>query len=247
MLLPHMTRRARYMFRMATADLFPPGQRSYTDREEILHAATHGAAVPFAILGLVLLILKAEGIAQTSAAAIYGASAVIVYLASTLYHATHRTSWHGAFRTFDHVAIYLKIAGTYTPLTLLVLPGATGIALLSVVWLLAAAGIAVKLARRHLPPTVAADRVSLGFYLGMGWLGVVLLGPLWSAMGSAEFALLLGGGFFYTVGAGVYSRQAMIYNHLAWHLFVIAGSACHFALVWRLVGAPVPELAGLAG
>ena len=242
-----MTRKTRYMLGMASADLFPPGQRPYTDREEIWHAITHGAAIPFAVLGLVLLILKAEGATQVSAAAVYGASAVIVYLASTLYHATHRTSWHGTFRTFDHVAIYLKIAGTYTPLTLLVLPGATGIALLSVVWLLAAAGIAVKLARRHFPPTVAADRLSLGFYLGMGWLGVLLLGPLWSAMGSAEFALLLAGGFFYTVGAGVYSRQAMIYNHLAWHLFVIAGSACHFALVWRLLGVPMPELAGLAG
>ena len=242
-MLTHLRQKPRYNGGMATADLFPPGQRPYTDREEIWHAVTHGAAIPFAVLGLVLLILKAEGATQTGAAAVYGASAVIVYLASTLYHATFRTSWHGTFRTFDHVAIYLKIAGTYTPLTLLVLPGATGIALLSVVWLLAAAGIALKIARRSLPPTVAADRLSLGFYLVMGWLGVVLLGPLWAALDTFDFALLVSGGLLYSAGAAVYARQAMIYNHLAWHLFVLAGSACHFALVWRLIGAPMPDLA----
>ena len=237
-----MTQRTRYPQGMASADLFAPGQRPYTDREEVWHAVTHGLAVPFAVLGLVLLILKAEGAAQTGVAAVYGASAVIVFLASTLYHATFRTSWHGLFRTFDHIAIYLKIAGTYTPLTLLVLPGATGIALLSVVWLLAAAGIAIKLACHNLPPTVTADRISLAFYLAMGWLGVFLLGPLWSALDVADFALLVGGGLLYSGGAAVYARQAMIYNHLAWHLFVIAGSVCHFILIWRLLGAPMPEL-----
>ena len=241
-MLTPLRQKPSYNRHMASADFFAPGQRPYTDREEILHALTHGIAVPVAVLGLVLLLLRADGVAQQSAAAVYGASVVIVYLASTLYHALHRTVWHRTFRTLDHVAIYLKIAGTYTPLTLLVLPGATGIGLLSVIWLLAAAGIAIKLARHGRPDTAAADRLSLWFYLGMGWLGVVLIGPLWAALGPAEFALLIAGGVLYSAGAAVYARQSMIYNHLAWHLFVIAGSTCHFVLVWMLLGAPVPEL-----
>ena len=228
---------ARYPGDMATADLFPPGIRPYTDREEVLHALTHGAAVPVAALAAVALLTRAEGGAQVTAAAIYGASMVALYLASTLYHATWRTDRQGLFRTIDHAAIYVKIAGTYTPMTLIALPPGPGISLLSAIWLLAAAGIATKLARHGRPADIVGERLSLACYLAMGWVGVLAIGPIFTALGPAGFAWLMAGAGCFTVGAAIYAQQRWQYNHLAWHLFVLAGSACHFVMVWRVIGA----------
>lgn len=221
---------------MATADFFAPGIRPYTDREEVLHALTHGAAVPVAVMAATLLLLRAEGGAQVTSAAIYGASMVALYVASTLYHATWRSQRQALFRTIDHAAIYLKIAGTYTPMTLIALPPGPGIALLSVIWLLAAGGIGVKLARRGRPADVVYERLSLAFYLAMGWVGILAIGPIFAALGPGGFAWLMAGAGCFTVGAAIYAQQRWVYNHLAWHLFVLAGSACHFVMVWRVMG-----------
>ncbi|WP_158259325.1 PAQR family membrane homeostasis protein TrhA [Hasllibacter halocynthiae] len=221
---------------MANADFFPPGHRRYTAREEVLHALSHGIGVPLGIAALVVLVLRAEGGVAVSTAAIYGASVIAVYLASTLYHATFRTRWQGFFRTMDHAAIYLKIAGTYTPLALLALPPTTGIVLLTVVWTLAVTGIATKVWNRNLPAAARAERLSLLFYLGMGWAGVFAVWPLWQTLGPVGFAWLLGGGFCFTVGAWIYSMHERMYSHLWWHVFTMAGSACHFVLIWRVLG-----------
>ncbi len=211
--------------------------RAYTAREELLHATTHGAAVPVAALGLVLLLLRAEGATQVVAAAIYGATLVALYLASTLYHATWRTAWHGTFRTLDHAAIYLKIAGTYTPMALIALPRGPGIALLAVIWLLAAAGVAVKLARHGRPAGARGERWSLAFYLGMAWVGALAIVPIHAALGPANFAWLMAGAASFTLGAAVYAQHRWRYTHVAWHLFVLGGSACHFVMIWRVMGA----------
>lgn len=221
---------------MATADLFAPGIRPYTDREEVLHALTHAAGVPLALAGLILLIGRAQGGVETAAAAVYGASVVAVFMASTLYHASWRSDWQGLFRTIDHAAIYLKIAGTYTPMTLIVMPTGPGLAVLCVIWTLAAAGIAVKLARHGVPPGRVGERLSLVFYLAMGWVGVVVIVPLFAALGPAGFAWLMSGAAFYTLGAAVYAQHRLHYNHLAWHMFVLAGSGCHFVMIWRILG-----------
>ena len=223
---------------MATADLFAPGQRAYSDREEALHALSHGAAIPVLLVGAWLLIARAEGAREVAGAAAFGLSAVAVYLASTLYHASWRsTPWQRLFRMLDHAAIYLKIAGTYTPLALLALPWATGTALLAGIWGLAAAGIGVKLWRYHAPAHRTADWLSLAFYLAMGWCGLLVLAPLWHTLAPAQMGLLLGGGLAFTAGAGVYAMHWLPYTHLVWHLFVMAGTACHFALVWTLIAA----------
>lgn len=222
---------------MATADLFPQGIRPYTDREEVLHALTHGAAVPLAAFGAALLTLRAEGGRELAAAAVYGAAMVALFLASTLYHATWRTERQGLFRTLDHAAIYLMIAGTYTPMALVALPRGTGIALLAVIWLLAAAGIATKLARHGRPSDIVGERLSLACYLGMAWIGVVAIVPIFAALGPASFAWLMAGAASYTIGAAVYAQHQWPYAHLAWHLFVLGGSACHFVTVWRVLGA----------
>lgn len=222
---------------MATADLFPPGQRAYSDREEVLHALSHAVGVPLALWGLWLLLTRAEGGAEITGAAAFGLSAVAVYLTSTLYHATWRsTPWQRLFRMLDHAAIYLAIAGTYTPVLLIALPGAAGAAMLVLIWGLAAAGIAVKVARYRAPAARRSDRLSLIFYLGMGWCGLLVLWPLWAELGPVGFAWLLGGGLSFTVGAGVYAMHHLRYTHLVWHVFVMGGTACHFVLVWRLLG-----------
>ena len=222
---------------MATADLFAPGIRPYTDREEVLHALTHGAAVPVAALGAVLLLIRAEGGAQVASAAIYGASMIAVYLASTLYHATWRSARQGLFRTLDHAAIYLKIAGTYTPMAIIALPPGTGTALLATVWLLAAAGIAVKLVRHGQMPCILGERLSLACYLAMAWVGIVAIVPIFAALGPATFGWLMAGAACFTIGAAIYAQHRLHYSHVAWHVFVLAGSTCHFVMVWRVMGA----------
>ena len=220
---------------MATAEFFPPGHRPYTDREEVLHALSHGLAIPLGVAALVVLVIRAEGAVAVSTAAIYGASVIAVYLASTLYHATFRSRWQAFFRTVDHAAIYLKIAGTYTPIALLALPPTTGIVLLTVVWTLAVTGIAVKVWKRNLPAEAKAERLSLIFYLGMGWAGVFAVWPLWQSLGPAGFGWLLAGGACFTVGAWIYSMHERMWSHLWWHVFTMAGSACHFVLIWRVL------------
>lgn len=195
-------------------------------REDIASAATHGAGLLMAVAAVpVLIVLGALRGTPLHVASftIYGASLVLVYATSTLYHATRRPRLKHLFRILDHAAIYLLIAGTYTPVTLISLEGPWGWTLLSLVWVLAVGGCIFKLFF-----VGQFQRLSTTLYLVMGWLAVVAIGPVVEAVPAAGLGWLVAGGLSYTVGVAFFVWERMPYNHAVWHLFVIAGSACHY-------------------
>ncbi|MGN2250176.1 hemolysin III family protein [Frateuria sp. GZRe14] len=206
--------------------------RASSTGEEIANSISHGLGLLLAIAGLPLLILDAlqrGGALPVLGAAVFGGSAIVLYLASTLYHAIPHARAKSMLRRFDHAAIYLLIAGTYTPIALGVLRGGVGWALLAVIWTLAVAGVIFKLlvgARFH--------RLSTGLYVAMGWLALAAIRPLWQHMAPGGLAWLLAGGLAYTVGVVFYLlHEKLRYSHFAWHLFVLAGTGCHYFAVWR--------------
>ena len=160
---------------------------------------------------------------------LFCATIVVLYLASTLYHAWPQGRAKRFLRIIDHSAIFLLIAGTYTPVTLGVLRGVWGWTLLGVVWSLAAVGVALKAFGNTARPIL-----STGLYLLMGWVVVVAADPLFARVPTAGLAWLFAGGLFYTIGIGFFAADSRLkYGHLIWHLFVLAGTACHFiALLW---------------
>jgi len=200
--------------------------------EEIANTLSHGAGLVAALVGASFLIATAVQRGNASfivGASIFAGTMVLLYLASTLYHAWPANRAKGVFMVCDHAAIFLFIAGTYTPFTLGILRGGWGWALFGIVWSLAATGIAFKViggAQRF-------PRLSTGVYLGMGWVVVIAVVPLWHLMPPAGLWWLLAGGLAYTVGVGFFAAERIRYGHLVWHLFVLAGSACHFcAVLW---------------
>lgn len=210
----------------------------YTLAEEIWHIATHGVGALLGIAALILMIVRAVNMGDTMAVwavSIYGASMIIVFAASTVYHSTFAVPFRRVFELIDHLAIYLKIAGTYTPFALLVLPLSFGQPLMFVIWGLAVAGIGLKLAAFFLRLEHKVKGWSLGFYLAMGWTIVFVIGKLVDGMTDAALAWLVAGGLCYTVGAVAYGIKAIPYGHTIWHFFVLAGSACHFVTVYAFV------------
>lgn len=195
----------------------------------------HLVASAFAIAGLVWLVLLAAGrsASHVTAFAIFGASMVLLYLASSVYHLSPVSERLAAqLRRLDHSMIYVFIAGSYTPIALVALGGTTGIALLVVVWTLALAGVFLKLVR------IESSRWSrIGLYLLLGWLAVIVSPALVRALPASGLAWLAGGGAAYTVGSVVYALKRpdplprIVGFHEIWHVFVIAGSACHFFLM----------------
>lgn len=201
--------------------------------EEIANSVTHGVGAAFSVAGLVAMVVSAalRGDAwQVTAGAIFGSTLVLLYLASTLYHALTNARAKRVFRVLDHSSIYLLIAGTYTPFALVTLRGAWGWTLLAVVWALAVTGIVLKcsfLTGRH-------EALSTAIYVAMGWLALAVVRPLLQALPVAGFLWLLAGGVLYTLGVLFFAwRRA--YSHAVWHLFVLAGSVCHFCAVYRHV------------
>jgi hemolysin III len=206
-----------------------PGPPPYTLGEEIAHAVTHGVGLLFSIAGLTMLVVDASlrGNAwHVVGCAVFGASLVLLYAASTLYHAIHHPGAKRVFQRLDHSAIFLLIAGTYTPFALVSLHGGWGWTLLSLIWGLAVLGIVLQQTLR-----TGAPRLSFVLYLVMGWMAVVALEPLLRALHPDGLRLLLLGGGAYTLGALVYAWSRLPYNHAVWHVFVMAGSVCHFACV----------------
>lgn len=202
--------------------------------EELVNALTHGVgALASAAGGAVLVTLAARygDLWQLLGVAVYSASLFLLYLASTLYHAARRQVAKARLRVFDHCAIYVLIAGTYTPFTLGVLRGAWGWVLLVVVWVLALGGIAYKLFLLGRFP-----RLSTGMYLAMGWLAVVTLPTLVRVLPAATLLWLVAGGLAYTVGTVFFHSRRIPYAHAIWHGFVLAGSVCHFVAVLTQVG-----------
>lgn len=214
--------------------------RPQTLGEEIANAISHGLGALLAIAALPILVARAVGhggVADVVAAAVFAATAILLYGVSALYHALP-ASWAGGrvkawLMRLDHAAIYVFIAGSYTPFTLGVLPTGPGVTLLVVVWAVAAFGVTIKLLNRLRHPLV-----STALYLAMGWVVVFVAGPLIHNMPATGLALLVAGGLSYTLGAVVFLLDNKLrYAHFVWHLFVLGGSVCHFfAALWYAYG-----------
>ena len=199
--------------------------------EEIANSVTHGIAALASVAALPILMIVTLGRGdpwQVAGGAIFGGTLVMLYLASTLYHALPHPRAKRVFRILDHSAIYLLIAGTYTPFALGALRGPWGWTLLVAVWSLAALGVTAKATLGFRFP-----RLSTAVYIVMGWLGVIAFKPLLTHIGVAGMMWLLAGGLCYTAGVIFFAWERLRYGHMVWHLFVAAGSVCHFfAVLW---------------
>ena len=200
--------------------------RFYTMGEEIFNAVTHGAGTLLAIAGCAVLLVFAALYGDVWAvvgSAIYGASLIVLYVMSTLYHSLTNPVAKRVFRVFDHCTIFILIAGTYTPITFVTLRGTLGWTVFGVSWGIALLGIVLN--------AVNLERFkwfSLISYIGMGWTIVFILKPLMAAMAAGGLTLLFLGGVFYTGGIVFYLLKKKKYMHSVWHLFVLAGSVCHY-------------------
>ena len=198
----------------------------YTKKEEVVNAITHGIGFLLSITALVFLIMFAVQNGSTwhvVTFTIYGVSMLLLYLSSTLVHSFPEGKLKDLFEIFDHSAIYLFIAGTYTPFTLIVINGALGWTLLGIVWGIAIAGIVFKsfFVKKFL-------YISTILYVVMGWLIVIGWNPLVNTLPTAGITLLVVGGLLYTIGAIFYVWRGFTFHHAVWHLFVLAGSVTHF-------------------
>lgn len=199
--------------------------------EEIANSVSHGVGLLAALGAFPVLVIAATRHGNTAAivgASVFATSLVLLYLSSTLYHALSHHRAKRVFRILDHGAIYLLIAGTYTPFTLGVLRGAWGWTLFGLQWGLAILGIVLKSIGG-----ILYARLSVAVYLAMGWLVVIAAGPLMAHVPPCGIFWLVAGGLFYTAGVVFYALERIRYFHFIWHLFVIAGSACHFIAVLR--------------
>ena len=205
--------------------------RSESRGEEIANSISHGVGLLLALAGAPLLVISAnrrDTIATIVGASVFAATVVLLYLASTLYHALPRNRAKRVFRVLDHGAIFLVIAGTYTPFTLGVLRGPWGWTLLAIVWGVALAGVVLKAVGLLQHPVI-----STSLYVIMGWLILIAARPLWLRVPHAGLLWLFAGGVAYMVGVAFFASERIRYNHFIWHLFVLAGTACHFcAVLW---------------
>ncbi len=200
-------------------------------REEVANSISHGLALIVALVALPILLMTAVRAGSTHftvGAAVFGLTMVILYLASTLYHLLTHVRAKQFFRHLDHCAIFLLIAGSYTPFTLGVLRGPWGWTLLAIVWTLAIVGITLKCfgGMRHW-------WISMVLYLVMGWLAIVAVKPILTLVPLPGILLILAGGIAYSGGLAFFAAHRIRYNHFIWHLFVIAGTTCHYlAVLW---------------
>jgi len=205
----------------------------YSLAEELFHAISHGAGVLLSIAGLSWMLYVSIGAAdpwRIAASIVYGSSLIVLFLASTMYHALHRSPHRPLFKLLDHCAIYLLIAGTYTPFLLVAMRTQTGWWLFGAIWTLATAGILTKLWFRNRFP-----RLALAGYLIMGWLVVIAAPQVIDAVGNGGVAWLVAGGLSYTIGAVFYAWKRLVFSHAIWHVFVLLGGLCHFLAVIRHV------------
>ncbi len=220
----------------------PPPERALNmmsprqEREELASALTHGLGATAALAGGAILVtlaaLRGDGW-QLGAAIVFGTSLLLLYVASTLYHAARTPVLKSRFKVFDHCAIYLLIAGTYTPFTLIGLRGPLGWWMFAIIWTLALAGVVFKLFY-----TGRFKRLSTLVYVAMGWLVLLAIKPVLAALDAWTFGWMVAGGVAYTLGTVFYHRESLPYSHAVWHLFCIAGSACHYIAVMAQVATP---------
>ncbi|MGF1698399.1 hemolysin III family protein [Vibrio kyushuensis] len=206
----------------------------YTSREELANSVSHGLGVLFGIVALVLLLQKSMAAQADTltfvSMGLYGASIIILFLASTLYHSISYAKAKRWLKTFDHCAIYLLIAGTYTPYLLVGLRTPLAIGLMIVIWLIALVGIIMKLFFVY-----RFKKASLITYLAMGWLSLVVIYQLALNIEMGGLILLAVGGLIYSLGVVFYVIKRIPYNHAIWHLFVLGGSVCHFLSIYLYV------------
>lgn len=210
---------------MNPTTFYTDGQ-TYNWKEELANAITHGLGFLLSIPALVILIISAVkhgGPLEVVSFTIFGSSMVLLFLFSTLLHSFKPSKVKNIFAILDHSAIYVLIAGTYTPIALISLQGALGWSLFGVIWGLAVAGIVFKCL------LINKFRIlSTIFYLIMGWLVIIAIKPMYESLTAVGFTLLLTGGIIYSIGAIFYIWRKLPYSHAIWHLFVIAGSACMY-------------------
>jgi hemolysin III len=202
-----------------------------TLREEIANSVSHGLAFIAALAAgpaLVLTAIESGGTARTLGAAVFAAVMILVYLASTLAHALPQRWGRQFFDDLDHVAIYLMIAGTYTPFMLGPLRGFWGWTLLTINWGLAATGIALYVSGK-----MRYILYHVYLYLAMGWLAIIAIKPIWLSIHPTGLLWIFAGGCAYTLGIVFFAARKIPYNHLIWHLFVVTGTVCHYlAILW---------------
>jgi hemolysin III len=203
---------------------YPPSD--YTPGEEIANSVIHGIGLVLAIAGLAVLTAFASLYGDAwhiVSCSIFGASLILLYTTSTLYHSIPLPRVKAVLRTLDHAAIFILIAGTYTPFLLVSLRGPWGWTLFALIWGMALVGVALRIG-----PGRHSRWLSLGLYLGMGWAIVVAVKPLLNSVAPGGLALLLAGGLAYTVGVVFYVWQRLPYHHAIWHGFVLTGSVLHY-------------------
>lgn len=207
-------------------------ERDQSRGEELANSLSHGLPLLAAIAGAPFLVVQSARAGDggfVAGAVVFAASVILLYLASTLYHALPAGRAKRVFRVIDHAAIFLLIAGTYTPFTLGALRGAWGWTLFGLVWGLAAIGVTLKAIGRASHPWL-----STGLYLAMGWVVVIAAGPLLERVSTRGIAWLLAGGLAYTVGVAFFATDSRLrYGHAIWHLFVAAGTGAHYFAVLR--------------
>jgi hemolysin III len=204
----------------------PAVYKVFSLREEIAHAVSHGVGILLSIIGLAVLVavsFRDGGVRHVVGSAVFGATLLILYVTSTLYHSVTHPRLKPVLRKLDHTAIYLLIAGTYTPLTLVTLHGPWGWGILTANWTLAIAGIV-----HAWSPWSRHRAVAHVLYVLMGWLILIAVVPLSHALQVGGLVLLALGGVVYTSGLAFYAWRRLPYNHLVWHLFVLTGSVLHF-------------------
>jgi hemolysin III len=207
--------------------------KGYSFGEEVAHALTHGIGAIASIVALVVMVLWAQRFGDTwhiVSASIYGASLILLYTASTLYHALPWPRFKNFFQHLDHAAIYLLIAGTYTPFLLINLRGPWGWSLLALVWSIAILGVVIELALKE-----RKKWLSLTLYLGLGWMALIAIKPMLDQVDGNGLLLLLAGGLAYSFGVIFYVWKSLKYHHAVWHLFVLGGSVLHFFSVFYYV------------
>lgn len=208
-------------------------ERQQSLQEEFANSITHGFGILFSIIAIALLVtfsvLNGTAIHIVSCS-LFGGSILLLYTFSTLYHATPHGPIKTWLRTFDHIGIYILIAGSYTPFLLLAVRGTLGWVFFGIIWGLTVFGIVFKIFYTH-----RFRKASLILYLGMGWMAVFLIKPLLSTLAPPTLFLIAAGGLSYTLGTIFYTRPQMRFGHTIWHLFVLAGTILHFMAIMNLI------------
>jgi len=205
----------------------------YSENEEKLNVLTHAFGLLMSIIGLPFLVIKSfhfNGFWKPISIVVFGISLVILYAASTFYHASKDPKIRRNLNIFDHAAIYVLIAGTYSPFTIIVLEGSLGWIIFGCTWAFALVGIILKLFY-----TGRYDKLSTIMYILMGWQIILVINPLIGVFSPEGLRLLFAGGVFYTVGALIYSSKKIKYNHAVFHVFVLLGSTSHYLCVYNYI------------